>query len=143
MATPTSSSPASPVRGAPSRHTEFMEQLQIAYVGAIAAAAGCIVSEPRIDDGIDMQLMHKSGSHSAIPDRVARLDVQLKSTSSAVGRVPLPGAIGVDMSQDRFSFYSTVAPTTHKIVVVMSLPALQADWTTATHSELAVMHCAY
>lgn len=118
-----------------------MEQHQIAYLGAIAASSGCVLAKPEIDDGIDVIAMHKHVSHTAMPDHVARLEIQLKATGK-----PLPkGArsISVDMERERWEDFNTVSPIIHKIVVIMSLPRDQWDWTRVTRKELAVRHTAF
>ena len=49
-----------PIRGLPHRKTNFMEQFQLNYVRAVAAAAGCLSGDSSIDDGIDLFLCHKA-----------------------------------------------------------------------------------
>lgn len=49
-----------PVRGLSHRKTNFMEQFQLNYVRAVAAAAGCLSGDSSIDDGIDLFLYHKA-----------------------------------------------------------------------------------
>lgn len=127
------------LRGAPLRKTNFMEEFQKSYLRAIAASSGCIVASFEVDDGIDAQLNHKSDRHTHEPDGTARLELQLKATHS-----PLKGDhISATMSQKRFRYYRTLAPTVHKIVIVMHLPPDQADWIKASEHSLNIHHCAY
>lgn len=58
----------------------MMESLQISYVCAVAAAAGCGIRSIEIDEGVDIVLTHISANHTAISDRVARLEIQMKAT---------------------------------------------------------------
>ena len=48
------------VRGLPHRKTNFMEQFQLNYVRALAAAAGYLSGGYSIDDGIDLSYCHKA-----------------------------------------------------------------------------------
>ncbi len=49
-----------PVRGLSHRKTNFMEQFQLNYVRAVAAAAGYLSGGFSIDYGIDLFLYHKA-----------------------------------------------------------------------------------
>lgn len=49
-----------PVRGLPHRKTNFMEQSQLNYVRAVAAAAGYLSGGSSIDDGLDVFLHRKA-----------------------------------------------------------------------------------
>jgi hypothetical protein len=118
-----------------------MEQLQIAYVSAVAASSGCVLSEPRIDEGIDLSVTHKHQDHTALSDRVARLEIQLKATHTSLPKGA--SVISADMSRERWEYYNVVAPTVHKIVVIMKMPADPTYWTAASRKALAVRHCGY
>lgn len=132
------------VRGYPNRVTNFQEQFQIAYVNSVAAAAGCIVGELRIDDGIDLTLRHKASCHTSINDRVARLEVQLKATGSGLAHAK-SGFVSAVMSKDRFEEFSIGAggQTLPKIVVILAMPVQQDDWIESSDAELRLRHCAY
>ncbi|WP_431234802.1 DUF4365 domain-containing protein [Mycolicibacterium psychrotolerans] len=58
--------------------TASMEKLQDAYLGAIAAAAGCELSKPEPDPSLDWTIGHKSKKHTRA--RTAKIDVALKCT---------------------------------------------------------------
>jgi len=47
------------VRGMPTRGTDLMELFQASVIQAIAAAAGCGISFPVVDNGIDADLTHE------------------------------------------------------------------------------------
>lgn len=128
-----------PIRGYATRYKEMMEALQFSYLRAVAASAGCIVSKPDIDDGIDVQLSHQSESHNG--DQVARLEVQMKATSRSAEK--RSDYVAATMSRKRWNYYSTENPTINKIVVVMSLPRNQAQWTMAQHDSFSIYYCAY
>jgi len=117
-----------------------MESLEMSYVRAIAAAAGCVVAgTPEIDEGVDVMLSHTADSHQH--DHVAYLNIQMKSTTSFDG-VDGP-SISASMRGDRWNYFSTAHPTIGKIVVIMSLPKDQARWTEVGHDSLTVRYCAY
>lgn len=118
-----------------------MEQLQIGYITAVAASAGCILSPPIIDDGIDIVATHGSESHTGTPDGKARLEIQLKATSQFVGASGK--VVSAPMRRDRWQYYRAQGSTVRKIVVVMSMPALQSEWVSASHDFFAIRHCAY
>lgn len=130
---------AQPIRGYPTRLTDFMEALQGAYVRAVAAAAGCILSKPEIDPGVDFELRHKSTTHTGVGDEVARLEVQLKATTHPPGRRHLSAAL----ERDRWDHFAVGNPSIHKIVVVMHVPPSPANWTLANPRHLRVHHAAY
>jgi hypothetical protein len=135
------SDPEPVLRGSPGRHTDFMEQLQLGYIRAVAAAAGCVLSQPDIDEGIDLFATHRSPSHTFPADNVARLEIQLKATSDFVGKSS--NHVSVDMRRDRWDYFRTHENTIPKIVVIMNLPKLQEDWTLADHDSFAIFHCSY
>jgi hypothetical protein len=118
-----------------------MEQLQIAYVSAVAASSGCVLAKPEIDEGIDLSVTHTHAAHSALNDRVARLEIQLKATHSSLPKGA--ASISAEMRRDRWEYYNVVAPTVHKIVVIMKMPDDPAYWTATSTKALAVRHCAY
>ena len=130
-----------PLRGSPQRLTDFMEQLQLSYLRAVAAAAGCIVGRPEIDDGVDVTLTHSAPGH--LHDHSARLEVQLKATTALRGRSGEVQAVTARMRRDRWEYYHTPNTTIHKIVVIMTMPRDQAHWTFARHKALSIHHCAY
>jgi hypothetical protein len=130
------------VRGSPNRITDFMEQFQVAYLTAVAAAAGCVLSEPEIDEGIDVMATHLAVEHTFPPDHKARLEIQLKATHQFAGQSRTP-FFSVDMRRDRWEYYRVQLPIIGKIVVIMNVPQLQSDWTRSSHKHLAIRHCAY
>jgi hypothetical protein len=58
--------------------TASMEKLQDAYLHAIAAAAGCEISKPDPDPGLDWTVGLKSKKHPKF--RTPKIDLALKST---------------------------------------------------------------
>ncbi|MFE0201559.1 DUF4365 domain-containing protein, partial [[Kitasatospora] papulosa] len=66
-----------PLRGALAT-TACMETLQVGYLHAVAAAAGCSLSQPFPDNGIDWHVSHSAPGH--IVDDEVTIKVQLKAT---------------------------------------------------------------
>ncbi|MEU5051167.1 DUF4365 domain-containing protein [Streptomyces sp. NPDC021096] len=89
-ATPTSSRPPGPM--APPRGTlattACMETLQVGYLHAVAAAAGCSLAQPFPDNGIDWHVSHSAPGHTA--DDEVTIKVQLKSTYQLGPLTPAP-----------------------------------------------------
>ncbi|MGK5734341.1 DUF4365 domain-containing protein, partial [Streptomyces sp. URMC 124] len=77
--------------------TACMETLQIGYLHAVAAAAGCSLAQPFPDHGIDWHISHTAPGH-AVDDEVT-IKVQLKCTyqlgprraAQPPPRAPAPG----------------------------------------------------
>lgn len=58
--------------------TACMETLQVGYLHAVAAAAGCSLSQPFPDNGIDWHVSHGAPEH--VVDDEVTIKVQLKAT---------------------------------------------------------------
>lgn len=109
------------IRGLPTRPTNLMELFQLSIVEATAAAAGCNVSSPKIDNGIDVDLTHEFPNQE---DAMVR--VQLKAVTS--GWNTDRTSISAKLSRKRYDQMRRPAPRLRRILVVMDLPASQADW---------------
>ena len=70
-------SATAPLRGTLAT-TACMETLQVGYLHAVAAAAGCSLSQPFPDNGIDWHVSHSAPGHT-VDDEVT-IKVQLKAT---------------------------------------------------------------
>lgn len=123
------------LRGMPKRTTDLMEAFQTGVIGAIAAAAGCKASGWSVDDGIDVTLTHTLGG-----ERVP-LDIQLKSTTGGwnAGR----DSISVQMRRERFDELRALNTGIPAILVVMDLPADQADWAEVSPPVTILRHALY
>ncbi|MET9955944.1 DUF4365 domain-containing protein [Streptomyces sp. NPDC006339] len=133
---------AAPLRGSLAT-TACMETLQVGYLHAVAAAAGCSLSQPFPDNGIDWHVSHSAPGHT-IDDEVT-IKVQLKCTY----QLP-PRQVGSDAGEFSFTLdnehlvklaRSPVA--VHKILVVMLVPRDREDWLRAGHDRLDLRHCCY
>ncbi len=123
------------------RHrTTWQAEFSLAYVHAIASAAGVACHVMRVDiDGIDVLLVGDS-SEGAV--RFPKLDVQIKSWTGAVQdgdylRYPLKveNYDVLRLPNDRVY--------TPAILVLVVMPPSQADWFCMTRTEATLRHCAY
>ncbi|MEU5404331.1 DUF4365 domain-containing protein [Streptomyces sp. NPDC005963] len=134
--------PPAPVRGGLAT-TACMETLQVAYLHAVAAAAGCSLSQPFPDNGIDWHVSHSSPDH-AVDDEVT-IKVQLKSTYQLAPRpgfAPRPD-FPFTLTNDHLVKLARTPVSVHKILVVMIVPRTQDDWLRADHDRLDLRHCCY
>ncbi|ABK02370.1 conserved hypothetical protein [Arthrobacter sp. FB24] len=128
------------LRGSPERGFNLMEQFQVGYINAIAAAAGCnIAGTPSIDEGIDLLLSHRSDQH--VQTGAAYLELQLKSTTQFADLDT--DYVSSNMRADRYREFISTNPSMDRIVVIMSLPSDPSEWLEATHDQLALRHCCY
>jgi hypothetical protein len=109
------------VRGMPTRHTNLMEMFQLAIVEATAAAAGCNVSITKIDNGIDLDIWHELPDEEEVP-----LRVQLKAVSTGWSKDRTQ--ISAKLTRKRYDYLRLANPSKKRILVIMDLPASQADW---------------
>lgn len=109
------------VRGMPTRKTNLMEMFQLSIVEATAAAAGCNVSTPKVDNGIDVDLTHELPNQE---DTMIRVQLKAVTLGWNSGRT----AISAKLSRKRYDQMRRSAPTLRRILVVMDLPESQADW---------------
>ncbi|WP_322500618.1 DUF4365 domain-containing protein [Streptomyces rochei] len=152
-----------PERTAPSRGslavTACMETLQVGYLHAVAAAAGCSLSQPFPDNGIDWHVSHSAPGHT-VDDEVT-IKVQLKATyqlapNPPARRPPPPSTergappprhtgrfISFTLDNDHLAKLARTPVSVHKILVVMIVPRSQDQWLRAGHDRLDLRHCCY
>jgi hypothetical protein len=116
------------------------EALSRAYVRAVAAHAGLIVSEPENDYGIDMQLRAITPLEGQRRDRGPQLDLQLKCTTWAhVG----PAHVIYDLSVVNYDDLREMNLQVARILVVLVMPEDETLWLSQSPEELVLRHCAY
>jgi hypothetical protein len=120
--------------------TACMETLQVAYLHAVAAAAGCSLSQPFPDNGIDWHLSHGSPSH-AVDDEVT-LKVQLKATQQTAPCPPGP-YFSFTLDNEHLRTLARTPVAVPRILVVMLLPRAVDDWLLARPERLELRHCCY
>lgn len=116
-----------------------MEQFSVAYLRAVAAAAGVALSRADVDDdSIDWGVVAPGGA-GALPAR-PRVELQLKCTSQDVMHEHhLAFALKVK-NYDDLRLTDLLVP---RILVVVVVPGDVADWLVQTEEQLVVRHCAY
>ncbi|WFB11484.1 DUF4365 domain-containing protein [Streptomyces sp. LX-29] len=117
-----------------------METLQVGYLHAVAAAAGCSLAQPFPDNGIDWHLSHSAPGH-AVDDEVT-IKVQLKATYQLAPH-PTGPTFGFTLDNDHLIKLARSPVSVHKILVVMIVPRAREDWLRAEHDRLALRHCCY
>lgn len=113
--------------------TDIEEALSVAYVTAIAAAAGYVTSQRNFDrDGVDLSI--EAGDHLR-----PKIDLQLKAT------------VNLDRSAETISYsckrrnYDLLRIPTQvpRLLIVLHLPTDRSNWLSVTPTELIIRHSAY
>ncbi len=113
--------------------TDVEEALSIAYVHAVAAAAGYVIALKNFDrDGIDVTVEAGGGFRPKV-DAQVKASVNL-SQSGDVWKFPLK----------RRNYDHLILQTqTPRILVLLHLPANQADWINVDMDALVMRNCAF
>jgi Domain of unknown function (DUF4365) len=120
--------------------TSCMETLQVGYLHAVAAAAGCTLAQPFPDNGIDWHLSHSSRGH-AVDDEIT-IKVQLKCTYQVAPR-PAGAFFSFTLENEHLAKLARSPVSVHKILVVMLVPRSQEQWLHAGHDRMELRHCCY
>lgn len=112
-------------RGMPSRESNLKELLQIGLIEVIAAAAGCNISQPRIDNGIDLMITHECPSKN---EMYGPLQIQLKATSSKNRWNASRTKISARLSHDRYDQFRIKNSAYTKIIVIMDVDPEIQNW---------------
>ncbi|WMX47945.1 DUF4365 domain-containing protein [Streptomyces roseicoloratus] len=133
---------AAPLRGSLAT-TACMETLQVGYLHAVAAAAGCSLSQPFPDNGIDWHVSHSAPGHT-VDDEVT-IKVQLKCTYQLPPRTSgdAAGSFAFTLDNEHLVKLARTPVAVHKILVVMLVPRDREDWLRAGHDRLDLRHCCY
>jgi hypothetical protein len=110
------------------------ERFSLAYISAVAAHAGFLVTEPGGPDKISID-----GFIMSDEDRQPIVPFQAKATTRRVGRAsnisfPLPVKNYNDLRADVFG---------SRLLIVVFLPADEAEWLTHSEAELRLRRCGY
>ena len=114
------------------------EQFSNTYLRAVATVAGYSLYRPDVDDdSVDWGIAARGGTGRI---RSPRLELQLKCTSRGVlddnlVRYPLKLKNYDDLRMDNFAI--------PRILVVIVVPDLIADWLQQSEDELSMRHCGY
>ncbi|MEV5616598.1 DUF4365 domain-containing protein [Streptomyces bacillaris] len=128
-----------PLRGSLAT-TACMETLQVGYLHAVAAAAGCSLSQPFPDNGIDWHVSHGAAAHT-VDDEVT-IKVQLKCTYQ-IPPHPAGGAFSFTLDNAHLVKLARTPVSVHKILVVMIVLRSQDEWLSAGPGSLDLRHCCY
>jgi hypothetical protein len=119
--------------------TASMEKLQDAYLGAIAAAAGCEVSKPEPDPSLDWTIGHKSKKHTHV--RTAKIDVALKSTHQTAPDDN--GEFSFTIKNEHLEVLAEEALYYPRLLVVMLLPKDVDSWVWSRTNWMIMRHSMY
>jgi hypothetical protein len=116
------------------------EALCRAYVLAVAAQAGVTWSRPQEDYGIDLSLRSIGVLDNRRRDEGVQLDLQFKSTTRAA---VTEKAVVYDLERGAYDDLRNAAWPCPRVLVVLVMPADEAQWLSQTTDELTLRHCAY
>jgi Domain of unknown function (DUF4365) len=119
--------------------TTSMEKFQDAYLGAIAAAAGCELSKPDPDPGLDWTIGHKSTRHTRV--RTAKIDVALKCTYQTQPNDN--GEFSFTLQNEHLEVLSETALYYPRLLVVMLLPNDVDSWVWSRTNWMVIRHSMY
>ncbi|MDX2091695.1 MAG: DUF4365 domain-containing protein [Kofleriaceae bacterium] len=115
-------------------------ELSIAYVRAVASAAGFFVQESsRLMDGdkIDLTIFRRGAGQTV---RSPRLDVQVKSYASE----PLTDAeLAYDLDVDAYDRLIDTSAQVPSVLVVVVVPKSREEWLSHSEDQLSVRRCGY
>ncbi|MGW6913623.1 DUF4365 domain-containing protein [Kitasatospora sp. NPDC054939] len=120
--------------------TACMETLQVAYLHAVVAAAGCSLSQPFPDNGIDWHVSHGSRTH--LVDDEVTVKIQLKATQQ-IAAAPGGSHFSFTLDNDHLRKLARARVAVPKILVVMLLPRRVDHWLQARPDALELRHCCY
>ena len=113
--------------------TDIEEALSLAYVHAIAASAGYVISLKTFDrDGVDVTIEAGGGFRP-------KVDAQVKATIN----LPRSGNVFKFPLKRRNYDYLIMQTQTPRILVVMHLPEDQTNWMSMDAESLSLKKCAY
>ncbi len=111
------------------------EQFSIAYVRAVASAAGFSISTPEVDDdSVDMTLIGRSFTSRP------KIDLQLKCTSEDVLR---EREVVYPLKRKNYDELRLTGVYVPRLLVVVHVPESDEEWLRHTEDELALRRCAY
>ncbi len=111
----------------------IQEQLSLAYVRSVVFDAGCNMSFPVVDRGID-------GTIEAPRGGMNKVDFQIKSTTR---QLELSGGnIQYDLRVENYN-QLIVSDDAPRILILYLMPNEREEWVSQSDSELCLRQCAY
>lgn len=120
------------------RHNQCKEQFSIAYVHAVATAAQCSLSDPKVDDEKVDVTIRQTANHLLYD--AAAVDVQLKATERPIMH---NDGLHFSMPTAHFDALRSVRTYNPKILVVMQVPVEPAAWLSFSETGIHMQHKAY
>jgi len=113
---------------------DIKERLSIAYATAVAARAGCELTEVQVDrNGIDATIR-------AIRGTKVKIDLQLKATSSPLFEQEM---VKFDLDIPGYNSLRSTQIQAPQLLVVLALTQDEMEWLMADEQSLAFRKCAY
>jgi hypothetical protein len=116
------------------------EAVSLAYVHAVASAAGLIFSRPGYDIGTDVYLHTATARGRRYAPGGVQLDLQVKSTRRPNIR---EGHLLYDLDVNNYDDLRLPSPMCPRLLVVVVLPEDEAQWLSQSAEGLTIRHCAY
>ena len=114
------------------------EQFSIAYVHAIASAAGFGVTVPSVDeDSVDLQIFGRI--HDGLIHR-PRIEVQMKCTADEIRR---EHEVVYALKTKNYNELKATNVLVPRLLVVVLVPESEDDWLRHSEEELAMRRCGY
>jgi hypothetical protein len=122
---------------------EQKQQLSIAYLHAVASAAGFACQRSEIDDdSVDRTIVARGWVHDKANHYSPRIDVQLKSmTRPALAANEL--SFAYELRKKNYDDLRPDKPLVPRILVVLLLPAISGQWLSQGDKRLVLRHGAY
>lgn len=111
----------------------IQEQLSLAYVRSVIFDAGCNLSFPAVDLGID-------GTIEAPRGGMSKVDFQLKSTTRQLEL--RDGNILYDLRVENYN-QLIVSDDAPRVLILYLMPNEREEWISQSESELCMRKCAY
>ena len=117
----------------PMPSSQIQEQLSLAYVRSVIFDAGCNVSFPAVDRGID-------GTIEAPRRGMNKVDFQIKSTTRQLELSD--GNILYDLRVENYN-QLIVSDDAPRVLILYLMPNEREEWISQSEGELCLRKCAY
>ncbi|MCI0459610.1 MAG: DUF4365 domain-containing protein [Gemmataceae bacterium] len=122
---------------------EQKQQLSVAYLHAVASAAGYAWQTPAVDDdSVDRVIVARGWVDEDAVHYSPRIDVQLKSLT----RPPLTTGeafFPYRLKKKNYDDLRHESPMVPRLLVVLVLPEISGDWVSQGHKRLTIRYAAY
>lgn len=116
--------------------TDIQERLSLAYVTAVAAQAGCQITEPKVDrNGIDATIRPIAGAP-------VQIDIQLKAVSTNI-RINGGAILSFQLDTPTYDKLRRIDVQAPQLLVVYEMPTAQDLWLAVEPTMATLQHAAY